>query len=49
MMLKLINPFVNELKEKVDLKTIIGSASNPSILKMQASRGRYDYCRNFTR
>ena len=24
---------INELKEKVDLKTIIGSASNPSILK----------------
>ena len=24
---------INELKEKVDLKTVIGSASNPSVLK----------------
>ena len=27
---------ISDIKEKVDLKTIIGSASNPSILKKQA-------------
>ena len=28
------NELINELKDKVDLKTIIGSASNPSILQL---------------
>ena len=29
---------IDDLREKVDLKTIIGSASNPSVLKMQAPK-----------
>ena len=35
---------INKLREKVDLKTIVGSASNPSVLKEAAVKVPNDNC-----